>query len=183
MPDPQKLIIMKALCDGLKTITPTNGYQSDMADFDPGDGVTTSRVYRGRASFADDGDGGGDPVPMLSVLESASEDDTLNEQLSEKPTSEYWWPLLIQGWVLDDPANPLDPVYPLLADVRKFLAGELKRKGADGWPSILGMDSKLVTGIRFGGGRARPMNELSAYAGFHLLLELRIVDKADAPYG
>lgn len=183
MPDPQKLTIMKALCDGLKTITPANGYQSDLADFDPGDGVATSRVYRGRAFFGDDGDGGGDPVPMLSVLEAASDDELVNEQVAEKPTSEYWWPLLIQGWVTDDAANPLDPVYPLLADVRKLLAAEMKRKGSDGWQSVLGMPSDVVTGIRFGAGRVRPANELSAYAGFHLLVELRILDNADQPYG
>lgn len=176
MPDPQKLVILKAVVDGLKTITPANGYVSDLSDFDPGDGVSTSRVYRGRAFFGD-----GDPVPMVSVLEAGFDDEVVIDQTEEKPTSEYWWPLIVQGWVLDDKDNPTDPVYPLLADVRKLFAGEMKRRGQE-WSSIFGMDSKLVTGISFSGGRVRPANEISAYAGFHLIVELRITDKADQPY-
>lgn len=178
MPDPIKLTILKALVDGLKTITPANGYDSDLSDFDPGDGNDTARVYRGRAFF-----GEGDPIPMVSVLEAGMEDDIQNEQLSEKPRSEYWWPIIMQGWVVDDTNHPTDPVYPLLADVRKFLATEAKVKGLEGDFSVLGFDSKTITGIRFGGGRVRPANELSAYAGFHLMLELKIMDKADLPYG
>lgn len=178
MPDPQKLTILKAVVDGLKTITPANGYVSDLSDFDPGDGVDTSRVYRGRAFF-----GAGDPVPMLSVLEAAFDDEVVNEPADEVPTSEYWWPLLIQGWIIDDKDNPTDPVYPLLADVRKYLSTQLKRHGSDGWKSFFGMPSDLVVGLRFSGGRVRPASELSAYAGFHLIVELRIIDKADKPYG
>lgn len=178
MSDPIKLQIAKAVTEGFKTITPTNGYVSDMSDFDPGDGVETSRVYRGRAFFGD-----GDPVPMLSVLEGGFDDEVVNEQTVEKPTSQYWWPLIVQGWVLDDKDNPTDPAYVLLADVRKYLAAQFSRKGADGWNQYFGIDSNIVTGLRFGGGRVRPANELSAYAGFHLLVELEIVDKADKPYG
>lgn len=178
MPDPIKLTILKALVDGLKTIAPANGYDSDLSDFDPGDGNDTARVYRGRAFF-----GEGDPVPMVSVLEAGFEDDMVNEPADEVPTSEYWWPMIVQGWVKDDPHNPTDPVYPLLADVRKYLAAQLKRKGVDGWKSFFGMPGDVVTGLRFGGGRVRPANELSVYAGFHLIVELRIVDKADQPHG
>lgn len=178
MSDPTKLQIAKAVTSGFKTITPANGYVNDMSDFDPGDGVMTERVYRGRAFFGD-----GDPVPMLSVLEAGFDDEMVNEMADEIPTSEYWWPLIVQGWVQDDKQHPTDPVYVLLADVRKYLAQQLRRKDESGWPSYFGLDSKLVTGLRFGGGRVRPANDLSAYAGFHLIVELKIVDKADKPYG
>jgi len=179
MAEPTKLTILKALVDGLKTITSANGYESDLSDFDPGDGNDTARIYRGRAFFGD-----GDPIPMISVLEAASETDLINDTLADLPTSEYWWPLILQGWVVDDPLNPTDPVYPLLADVRKYLATQLKARSSDGWRNIFGLHEHTygLTGIRFGSGTVRPANELSAYAGFHLMLELCIVDKADEAY-
>lgn len=178
MTDPVKLQIAKAVTSGLKTITPANGYVSDMSDYDPGDGATTERVYRGRAFFGDN-----DPVPMLSVLEAGFDDEVVNESTANKPTSEYWWPLIVQGWVEDDKVHPTDPVYVLLADVRKYLATQMRRRDPEGNTLFFGLDSKLVTGVRFGGGRVRPASESSAYAGFHLLVELCIVDKADKPYG
>lgn len=178
MTDPVKLQIAKAVTSGFKTITPANGYVSDLSDYDPGDGVTTSRVYRGRAFF-----GEGDPVPMVSVLEAGFEDEMVNDTVADKPSSQYWWPLIVQGWALDDKENPTDPVYVLLADVRKYLATEMKRRDPQGDTSFFGLDSKLVTGVRFSGGRVRPSSESSAYAGFHMILELCIMDKADKPYG
>lgn len=174
MPEPIKLTIAKAVVEGLKSISPANGYLSDLSDFDPGDGVNKSRVYRGRAFFGD-----GDPIPMVSLLEAGFEDEVLNDFVSDNPVTEYWWPLIVQGWVADDKENPTDPVYALLADVRKYLASELRKKDSGGWSQHFGIDSGIVTGLRFSAGRVRPSSELSAYAGFHLIVELRIVDKAD----
>jgi hypothetical protein len=174
MTDPIKLQIQKAIVDEIKAITPVNGYVSDLADFDPGDGVTTSRVYRGRAFFGD-----GDPVPMVSILEATNGEDVINEMVASTPVSEYWWGLLIQGWVEDSKSNPTDPVYPLLADVRKCFAKQMKRTQGQFERRIFGFGEDVITGIRFGGGLVRPANELSAYAGFHMMLELCIVDKAD----
>jgi hypothetical protein len=175
MSDPIKLQILKAVVDEIKTITPANGYASDLSDFDPGDGVFTSRVYRGRAFF-----GEGDPVPMISVLEATNGEDVRNEMVASTPVSEYWWPLLIQGWVVDDKENPTDPVYPLLADVRKCFAKQMKRTAGHYDRHIFGFGEDVITGIQFSGGLVRPANELSAYAGFHMMLELCILDKADA---
>lgn len=177
MSEPTKLQILKAVVNELKSIVPSNGYVSNLADFDPGDGIMTSRVYRGRAFF-----GEGDPIPMLSILEATSGEDVLNEMVAETPVSEYWWPLIIQGWVTDDKENPTDPVYPVLRDVRKCFAKQMKRVPGSHDREIFGFSSDFITGIRFGGGLVRPANELSAYAGFHLMLELCIVDNADEDY-
>ena len=84
MPDPAKLTILKGLVNGLKTITPANGYQSNLADFDPGDGVTTPRVYRGRAFF---GDGSWRAYQAgkvkLADFAGSAEDDVWGEMIQE----------------------------------------------------------------------------------------------------
>lgn len=175
---PSKLVVLRGLTDALKEITPTNGYQSDLSDFDPGDGVLTPRVYRGRALF-----GESDPVPMVSVLEGIDAIDHIAEPLPTTPFSEYWWSLIVQGWVADDPQHPTDPAYVLLADVRRRLAIEAKRKTADKTePMIFGLPWSLVQGLRFNTGIVRPSNELSMYAGFHMTLQIQINDNAELPY-
>lgn len=178
MTTPFKLTILQALTDTLKTITPANGYHSDLSDYDPGDGVMTPRVYRGRAFFGDN-----DPVPMVSVLEQIGDPDTLVDQLATTPFSEYSWPLIVQGWVKDDSQNPTDPAYYLLADVRQRLAIEAKRRTADKTEShIFGLPWTMVTGLKFGTGIVRPSSEVSAYAGFHLTVEVQICDNAEKQY-
>lgn len=174
---PRKLRILKALTDTLKTITPANGYQSDLADFDPGDGAFTPRVYRGRAFFGDE-----DPVPMISILEAVEASEDVVAAHKFKAVSEYFWPLLVQGFVKDDKTHPTDPAYTLLADVRQCLAREASRRSA-GSPFILGFPDTKVTGMQIGSGIVRPANELSAYAGFHLTLGIGLIDDAEEPYG
>ena len=179
MSEPYKLKILRGMTDTLKSITPANGYQSDLADFDPGDGVITPRVYRGRAFFGAD-----DPVPMISVLEAIDSVEYAAQALPDKPYSEYWWPLIVQGWVKDDPVNPTDPAYVLLADVRQRLAVEVKRRTIDKTETLIfGLPWQKVRGLRFGTGIVRPAGELSAYAGFHMIVELLINDDAENQYG
>ncbi len=135
----------------------------------------TSRVYRGRAFFGDN-----DPVPMLSILEAVDDGDTIIDPIGTSAASRYYWSLIIQGWVVDDTENPTDPAYALLADVRKCLALEAKRRHSSNTETqILGMAWTKVQGLRFGPGIVRPANELSAYAGFHLRVELEITDDAE----
>ncbi len=176
---PAKLTILRALTETLKGITPANGYVSDLSDFDPGDGALTARVYRGRAFFGDN-----DPVPMVSILEALGEADYIAEPHQTVGVSEYWWSLILQGWVKDDKDNPTDPAYVLLADVRRCLALQTRRRQTND-PSetnILGLSSKLIHGLRTNTGVVRPANELSMYAGFHLLVEVKITDIAETPY-
>lgn len=180
--DPFKLRALKALTASLKQITPANGYVSDLADFDPGDGVAMPRVYRGRAWF-----GESDPLPMLSVLEGVSPGDEVAEPPVHTPTAEYDWEILVQGFVADDAANPTDPAYVLLADVRRRLAEEAKRKlpGDPTESDIFGLGAgsrNRIVNLRIGPGVVRPADDVSAVAWFWLSLTLRVVDHAAAPY-
>ena len=179
-PLPFKLRVLRALTDGLKDITPANGYVSNIADFDPGDGHMKSRVFRGRAWFGDD-----DALPMVSVLENDAAD-AIAPSPAESPTTEYDWPLLVQGFVEDDPENPTDPAYVLLADVRRWLSAERRRKApGSNMPDPLGLGingKNRILGLRVGPGVVRPADDVSAKAYFWLTLELRVTDNAAEPY-
>jgi hypothetical protein len=179
MPYPRKLVILRAITDALKTITPANGYVSDLSDYDPGDGVMSSRVFRGRAFFGEN-----DPLPLVSVLEGNAMSDLVAEPPLNVSTSEYDWPLLIQGFVKDDKDNPTDPAYVLMADVRKCLALQTRRNSDNfGNTTILGLDAQtVVTKCMLGPGIVRPADDVSAVAYFWMSLVLRIVDYADRPY-
>jgi hypothetical protein len=179
MPDPFKLKALKAVTAALKEITPANGYVNDLADFDPGDGVMTSRVYRGRLWF-----GESDPIPMLSLLEGQDPAEDVAPPPVNTPSAEYDWDLIVQGFVDDDPANPTDPAYTLLADVRKRLLAERKIRTAqhDPNPFGLGLGKNRVVDVRVGPGVVRPADDVSAKAWFWLRLTLRIFDNAENPY-
>ncbi|AOR76572.1 hypothetical protein [Novosphingobium resinovorum] len=182
--EPFKLRLQKALSACLAEITPANGFVSDLSAFDPGDGVFTPRVYRGRAWFGDN-----DPLPMVSTLEGVDPASEVAEPPASEPTSEYDYDLLIQGWVTDDPANPTDTAYVLLADVRQKLAAEAKRRLPHDRtePDIFGLkaagsSASEVTKLRFGSGVVRPADELSSTAWFWLSITVRIVENASKPY-
>ncbi len=182
--DPFKLRVMKALSASMKEITPDNGFTFNLADFDPGDGVDTERVVRGRDWF-----GANDPIPMLSILEGIAPGDEVAEPPSEVPDGEIDWQILIQGWVTDDPVHPTDPAYRLLADVRRRLKYEAKRT-LPGDPSerdIFGLRSagsslSQITGFRFGTGVVRPADDVSSNAWFWLSTTIRIVEDSANPY-
>lgn len=183
-PLPFKLRVLRALTDALKQITPANGYQQDMSDFDPGDGEATSRVYRGRMYFGDDGNGGGDPLPMLSVLEGVSPADDVAELVRGATAAQVEWPLMIQGFLQDDKENPTDPAYILLADVRRRLAVEKnnRRKPNRADRTIFGFTDDQIIDMHIGSGVVRPADDVSAQAWFWLNVTLEIIDKADEPY-
>lgn len=175
MSDPFKLRVLKALTECLKEITPANGYASNLADFNPGDGVMTARIYRGRAWFGDN-----DPLPMVSILEGVDPAFEVGEPHLKAESAGYDWPILIQGWVTDDRANPTDPAYVLLDDVRKRLLREKIRKlpGSHSQPDPFGLGGtkNRVNGLLVGPGVVRPADDVSSTAWFWLTLNLRIVD-------
>lgn len=184
MTEPFKLRVLHALTDALEEITIANGYHHDMGRFDRGDGVLTKRVYRGRAWFGDN-----DPIPMISVLEGVSPADEVAEMPVNTATGEFDWPLIVQVFVNDDPENPTDPAYRLMADVRRCLSQESTRRSANGrqvdplgmgFPNQSGVDR--IVSMRIGPGVCRPADDVSARAYGWLTLILRIVDHADSTF-
>lgn len=179
-PLPLKLRAQRALTEALKTITPDNGFVFDLADFDPGDGVTSARVFRGRPAFGDS-----DPLPMVSILEMPELPTDIADPPPGTRANEYWWWQIIQGWVEDDRENPTDPAYVLLADIRRRLIAEKSRKlaGASyGELDILGLGNGFVQDIYVGSGVVRPPSDMSPNAWLSLRVGLRIVDDASKPY-
>jgi hypothetical protein len=157
---PLRLQILRALTAELGTITPENGYVNDLS----------GAVFRGRIYYGDN-----DPLPMISILEPP---------LPTDPTESPWtgtkqlckWDLLIQGFVDDDPKNPTDPSYVLLADVRKALA---VIRAADG--KNLGVGS-VIRNFDLGNPVVRPSDDISARAYFYLPLHLIIAEDLASPY-
>jgi len=182
---PFRLRILHAVTDAIKEITPANGYVSNLADFDPGDGTPMSRVYRGRAWFGDS-----DPMPMVSVLEGSTPADSVEDEPFETQAGEYNLSLLVQGFVNDDKLNPTDPAYVLMADVRRRLAAERKRRyplasgrnGLDPLGLWTPTSRNRVVDLRVGPGVVRPADDVSAHAYFWIVVHVRLVDHADAPY-
>ncbi|EDL9287903.1 hypothetical protein CTQ87_20140 [Salmonella enterica subsp. enterica serovar Infantis] len=115
----QRLDILKALTAHLEQITIENGYAYDLK----------GKVYRGRDRFGADFTS---KLPIVSILEAKATDygAFANEEQTVRMDD---WVLLVQGWVKDDPRNPTDPAYELLAEVEKRLA-MLVAKGENGQP-------------------------------------------------
>ncbi len=184
--DPFKLRVLTAFTAAFKTITPDAGYVNDLSDqvtLDEDDVEIDrkGRVFRGRGWFGED-----DLLPMVSVLEGVNPADEVDEQPIDTTTGEFDWPLLVQGFVDDDPENPTDPAYRLLADVRQRLAVERARKASGTHqpdPFGLGLAGRnRIVSISIGPGVVRPADDVSSKAYFWLTVVLRIVDNASTPY-
>lgn len=178
---PFKLRALQAVTDSIKSISPAGGYVSDLSDDVSVDAEHPERVFRGRAWFGDN-----DPLPMVSVLEGTSPADEVAEPPADTTAGEYDWPILVQGFIKDDPVNPTDPAYFLLADVRRRLAAEMVRKLPNGRgapdPFGLGAGRNRITKVKIGSGVVRPVDDVSATSYFWLTVILRIVDNAAEPY-
>ena len=163
---PIRLEVHKRLTDLLKTITPANGYTTDLA----------GNVYRGRLVF-----GAETPLPSVAILEVPIPLDQLPSP-SGTPVHKGPWELMIQGWVEDDRENPTDPAHYLMADVKQALAKEQRKVDYDGGPEngILGL-GRNVTAMYIGQGVVRPPEEVSAKAYFWLTLTLDLVENMEQP--
>lgn len=168
--DPFRLRVLKALSASLEQITTANGYTHDM----------TGKVFRGRAFY-----GEGDPIPLISILEPPLPIDQLRSPLGSGASSGEW-DIMIQGFVMDDKENPTDPAHRLMADVRKALAQERKKRSArNNEPRIFGLDPKSkhqVEDIFVGPGVVRPADEISAFAYFWLTMTIKLVEDLELPY-
>lgn len=117
MADSYRLSVLKALTAHLETISVAGGYNFNL----------TGAVFRGRGRFGD-----GDPETMVSILENPRPD--YGSRAGDGSTRSELWPLLIQAWCPDDPANPSDPVYGLLDDIERHLAKVIAESPATGAP-------------------------------------------------
>lgn len=180
MSDPFRLRVLKALTACLEGVTPSNGYSHDLSD----------KVIRGRLMF-----GSNDPLPMVSIIEPPLPIDRTPSPVDASQSSGKW-ELFIQGWVEDDPRNPTDPAYKLIADVKKALTIEGCRKGASGALDILGFGTpasveengrrinvgNVITSMKVGAGVVRPPEDgISDKAYFWLHLHLEIVEDNARP--
>lgn len=161
MADHIKLQVLKALTAHLEGITSANGYQHDLK----------GKVFRGRAVI-----GANESVPVLNILESptplegfyADEQKTLRKDM---------WVLLVQGWVEDDPRNPTDPVYALLADVQRRLSDIVSLDEGTNrprWPGVY-MLQGLVSDMDIGQDAVRPAQEgVSAKSFFYMPIRVTL---------
>lgn len=170
---PFRLLALQRLTDRMKTITPANGYVSDLSDTTT-DGVVLARVYRGRTDF-----GFNDPRPLLSIREHPKAlEQTHGTTTSSSRAGE--WELLFQGFVDDDPDNPTDPAHYMAADVVKALMAEKAQED-----NILGFGGRkpCVTDIRVGAYAALPADgEVSDVAFFIMPVTLVLVEDLSKPF-
>lgn len=178
--EPFKLRVLKALSDIIKEVNPANGYTVDLSDFDPGDGAMMARVFRGRPWFGDT-----DPIPMVSILEPIEEADYLFTPAADADDGSYEWPLLVQGFVNDDPQHPTDPAYVMMRDVRRRLVAEKRRKKVGMnttdplGSSEFGLPGCRVTDMRISSGKVRPADDVSAKAYWWLVVTLSVTESAE----
>lgn len=164
MAEPLRLRILKALTAELEKVVPTEGGVTDLS----------GRVFRGRDEF-----GNGDPIPMLSLLESVDEkfiDGTSAKMIRGSSERQNSWELLLQGWVDDDPDHPTDPAHYLMADVMQRLAAIRLAKN-----NILGFGG-LITELDFTPGIVRPPDTISDKAYFWVKLRINVVEDHSDPY-
>ena len=184
--DPFRQRVLNAITAAIKEITVANGYKVDLADdLDP-DAEHPERVFRGRAWFGDT-----DPIPMISVLEAPDEAEEFIDEPFDGKQEGGWWDLFVQGFVNDDPYHPTDPAYVLLADVRRRLLLERRRKHQvhRNQPDPFGMgvassggSGNAVLGLKVGKGTVRPADDVSAKAYFWFRLSVQIIEDGEKPY-
>jgi hypothetical protein len=167
---PLRLRILQAVSELLASISPANGYVSDLS--------AAGQVVRGRLLL-----GAREVLPMVSLIEPPLGIEPEHGAID----NQFWhgdWDILVQGWVADDKENPTDPAYVLAADVRKALVLEKLKPppAASRTSNILGLNGAVVD-FRLGALVVRPPDEISAKACFYLLVTLNIAEDMTAPFG
>lgn len=173
MADSKRLEVLKRLTTFLqREVAKANGYKHDL----------DQAVFRGRMYTTKN-----DPLPMVTVLENIDPDRYPQRAGGENEharTAEDWV-LLVQGWTENDPINPTDPAYELMADVRKALATICKRRG----PLEPGPENPdhylggLIAGMTMEPGIARPpIEQVSEKAFFWMRIAIKFVENPNDPY-
>ena len=175
---PKQLRVLKALTAHLEGINPDN---VDPATNAPYEIDLRGRVYRGRS--------------LLTVQDAAEA-----VAIWEFPRQDIWapvgdhglsrmnsWSLMLQGWPLDDPENPSDPAYDLLAKCEMRLARIVAEKD-QGRPGGLYPDEYMLGGelssLTIAPGIVRPPEDAaSRLAMFYMPLVLGVKVNVADPYG
>lgn len=178
MSDPFRLRVQKAIAAVIAEISIADGYQLDLA----------GSVFRGRLIYGDN-----DPVPMISIIEPPLPNEMLPSPMLST-TEDGWWDIIVQGFVKDDRENPTDPAHVAMADVKKRLTKEIKRKGEGAernQPNPFGVNydeagarrKNVIEQFKIGAGVVRPPEEaVSTKAYFWLTLRLKIVEDNLDPF-
>lgn len=176
MPDSIRLTVLKRLTSLIQGITPANGFDFDLSN----------AVFRGRALFGDS-----DPKTMVSILEATRPDPGRYVGYDQEERSSLW-PLVIQGYTVNDLVNPSDPAYQLMAAVEKQLnkvKAELRAGQGPEYPEFymlgsgLKVESHLIAGFTFGPGVVSPPREqVSPQAFFFLPVWITLTGNPGQPY-
>lgn len=169
---PFRLRIQIKLCEVLESITPANGYQTDLSETVDEAGRPQKRVYRGRDQFGDN-----DPLPMVSILE----DPRIPEGGQEDQKMRHGkYRLLLQGFVDDDAENPTDAAYYLAAEIVQRLAEEKQDRY-----NILGFGGRApcITEMTFGSPVVRPADNVTSDVAFCFVpVSLEIAENIEQPF-
>lgn len=175
MAESYRLAVLKRLTALLQQITPANGFDYDLS----------AAAFRGRTIFGDS-----DPLPCVSILEQTRPDIGVYAGVNDDTRKERW-PLVVQGWVTNDTANPTDPAYGLMAAVQLQL-GKINATDKQGDPAypehyMLGPGdgdrNKMIVNIGFGPGVVSPPREqVSSQAFFWMPLWIELAERTGQPY-
>jgi hypothetical protein len=155
-----RLLWLRALTDGLKEITPANGYEHDLR----------GAVYRGRVRFGPE-----TPVPFVTIVERLPEPGAPAPVPDRSGLISDTWRLLVQGFVDEDHENPTDPAYLLAADVNRRIYRERERGTFFGHrvPGVFVVEDILVERTL-----VRPPDETSNQAYFWSELAVKVIEAA-----
>lgn len=169
MAESNRLKILNALTNHLRGINGIDPYEYDLS----------ASVFRGRDRYGDS-----DPVPLVSILEGKAAD--YGQFADERNTVRLdSWLLMLQGWVEDDPLNPTDPAYRLLADVELRLSDIVAtdNRGLPKYPGIFLLGG-LISSLTMAQPVVRPPEDgLSSKAFFYLPVLVGLKSDLSKPQG
>lgn len=165
--DPLRLRFLKGMTAVLQTITPDNGYKTNLSN----------AVLRGRLTF-----GTKDPLPMVTILEPPIMPNNFPAPYATT-AKDLPWNLIIQGFVQDDGEHPTDPAHVLLADVKQAMATEMLKLRTQTKGDVFGVQMNRLTKVVMDMGFVRPSDDLSSKAYFWLPVSVIFVEDWLTPYG
>lgn len=181
MADPKQLRILKKLVVHLEGITPAN---VDPATGAPYEIDLIGRVFRGRSLLTID-----DAENAISILEFPRQD--IFSPVGEHGiVRQVTWQIMLQGWPADDPENPSDPAYRMLAlcemRLARLVAQKTQGRGAE-FPEeyMLGQhngENELASLIIAPGVVRPPEDAASRLAMFYMPLVLGVKVNVANPY-